>query len=240
MNSLKKDYKKLYQFQDKFLNWWKTLNLPFYLTGGTALGRYYLNHRYSEDLDFFVNADLNYTEYMKVIRKKISSAFRINFDNALFTEDYTRLILIENNEILKVEFINDVEYRSGETKKIDFGYIDTPFNIISNKLTAIVGRDEPKDIFDILTLALNYNFNWVNIFKEAKLKSIINEIDVEERLINFPMEWLENADWIFDPVNTDSFKKSLKQLANDFLLGRENSLCRTESIHIEHASLIAP
>jgi predicted nucleotidyltransferase component of viral defense system len=28
----------------------------FYLTGGTALSRAYLNHRYSDDLDFFVNA----------------------------------------------------------------------------------------------------------------------------------------------------------------------------------------
>lgn len=29
----------------------------FYLTGGTALGRIYLRHRYSEDLDLFVNDD---------------------------------------------------------------------------------------------------------------------------------------------------------------------------------------
>ncbi|MBW7858763.1 MAG: nucleotidyl transferase AbiEii/AbiGii toxin family protein [Leptonema sp. (in: Bacteria)] len=28
------------------------LKLPFFLTGGTALSRFYLNHRYSDDLDF--------------------------------------------------------------------------------------------------------------------------------------------------------------------------------------------
>jgi hypothetical protein len=64
MPSFKKDYGKVCRLQDKFLNWWTSLNLPFYLTGGTALGRYYLGHRYSEDLDFFVNADPNYTAYV--------------------------------------------------------------------------------------------------------------------------------------------------------------------------------
>ncbi|MCD4795127.1 MAG: nucleotidyl transferase AbiEii/AbiGii toxin family protein [Bacteroidales bacterium] len=34
--------------------------MPFYLTGGTALVRFYLNHRYSEDLDFFVNKRKKY------------------------------------------------------------------------------------------------------------------------------------------------------------------------------------
>jgi hypothetical protein len=29
--------------------------VDFYLTGGTALSRCYLNHRYSDDLDFFIN-----------------------------------------------------------------------------------------------------------------------------------------------------------------------------------------
>lgn len=51
------DYKKLYQLQDKVF---KVLSGHFdnlYLTGGTALGRYFLNHRYSDDIDFFTNAD---------------------------------------------------------------------------------------------------------------------------------------------------------------------------------------
>jgi|GEM_PF-1821872 hypothetical protein len=38
MNSLRKDYRKLYQIQDKFLKWWSNFHFPFYLTGGTALG----------------------------------------------------------------------------------------------------------------------------------------------------------------------------------------------------------
>ncbi len=43
---------KLYPFQDGVLRLMKTLQTPFFLTGGTALARGYLGHRYSDDLDF--------------------------------------------------------------------------------------------------------------------------------------------------------------------------------------------
>ena len=40
------------------------MNLPFYLTGGTALSRYYFNHRFSADLDLFVNNDRQFDVYV--------------------------------------------------------------------------------------------------------------------------------------------------------------------------------
>ena len=61
---------------------------------------------------------------------------------------------------MKVEFVNDVAYRAGIPVKSKKGNIDTVTNILSNKLTAIVGRDEPKDVFDIVTIAANFSFNW--------------------------------------------------------------------------------
>ena len=36
----------LYPFQDKILKVVESLKLDFYLTDGTALGRFYSNHRY--------------------------------------------------------------------------------------------------------------------------------------------------------------------------------------------------
>ena len=45
----------LYPLQDRVFQVLKALHTPFYLTGGTALSRGYYNHRYSDDLDFFVN-----------------------------------------------------------------------------------------------------------------------------------------------------------------------------------------
>lgn len=44
-----------YQFQDQFLDRFFALSLSenFYLTGGTALARFYYHHRESVDLDLF-------------------------------------------------------------------------------------------------------------------------------------------------------------------------------------------
>ena len=47
---------KLYPVQDKVLHIVENSNAEFYLTGGTALGRFYLQHRHSDDLDLFLNA----------------------------------------------------------------------------------------------------------------------------------------------------------------------------------------
>lgn len=224
MNSSKKDYLKLYRLQDKFLDWWHSLNLPFYLTGGTALGRFYLNHRFSEYLDFFVNADANYQQYIAALKSEIASRFSLSLQQSLFTEDFTRFFITDEDVFLKIELVNDVPYYPGKPAGYPFGIIDTPLNILSNKLIAIVGRDEPKDIFDIIQLSLNYEFNWMNIFEHTKQKAVINELDIEQRLASFPVGWLENVNWLFRPIEPDTTRKNLNQIAGDFLWGRQNSL----------------
>ena len=239
MNSSKKDYRKLYQLQDKFLKWWISLDLPFYLTGGTALGRFYLNHRFSEDLDFFVNADPQYVNYVAALKDKIGTRFAVNISQSLFSEDFTRLFIEDDHYLLKIELVNDVGYHAGNTINTGFGKIDTPLNILSNKLTALVGRDEPKDIYDILSIALNYSFNWQDIFHHSKQKSVINELDVELRLVSFPVEWLENVNWLIGPLERNTTKSHLRQIADDFFLGRINSL-GINKIPIEKAILLNP
>jgi predicted nucleotidyltransferase component of viral defense system len=63
--------------QDKFLRWWVAFGLPFYLTGGTALGRFYLNHRYSEDLDFFVNNNPDFAKHILFIKNELQKEFKM-------------------------------------------------------------------------------------------------------------------------------------------------------------------
>lgn len=50
-------FHRLYPFQDQVLKILFPIDTKFYLTGETALSRAYLNHRFSDDLDFFVNDD---------------------------------------------------------------------------------------------------------------------------------------------------------------------------------------
>ena len=224
MNSSGNDYRKLYRLQDNFLTWWKEQDLPLYLTGGTALGRFYLHHRSSDDLDFFTNADPEFGRYVKDLYKRIDTVFRIDKEQTLIAEDFTRFFVVMDDLSLKVEMVNDVHYRCGEPIKYRYGLIDTPSNILANKLSAICGRDEPKDVFDIVHLALNYSFNWREIFSHTRQKAVINEIDVIQRLHDFSTELFSNVRWITEPIDIETVSVYIRKISDDFLFGKDNSL----------------
>lgn len=80
MNLSEKNYIELYKFQDKVFEALEGNCGSFYLTGGTALSRYYLNHRYSEDLDFFVNDDPDFEKYYKNIRTRLAKLYKLSDD----------------------------------------------------------------------------------------------------------------------------------------------------------------
>ena len=62
---------KLYPLQDGVMNTISRCGVRFFLTGGTALSRAYYNHRYSDDLDFFVNSDDEYEDQVKEVFYKL-------------------------------------------------------------------------------------------------------------------------------------------------------------------------
>lgn len=64
----------LYPLQDKVLEIVGKLPVGFYLTGGTDLSLAYLNHRYSDDLDFFVNNVADFKSQVNIIIKVLADA----------------------------------------------------------------------------------------------------------------------------------------------------------------------
>ena len=145
-----KDYRKLYRIQDKVLPVLKPELGFFYLTGGSALGRFYLNHRFSADLDFFMNKNEEFHGLIKNIEIVLAKQFSLLKGQSIIYEDFVRFYIEDEEEVLKIEFVNDIAYRCGVPNNYKYGFIDTPLNILTNKLTALVSRDEPKDVFDIV------------------------------------------------------------------------------------------
>jgi len=63
------------------------------------------------------------------------------------------------------------------------GYqIDTLDNILSNKITVVIGRDNPKDIFDIYLI---YTIEWDEILKSKQDKLLFEFDDLIVRLKSF-------------------------------------------------------
>jgi predicted nucleotidyltransferase component of viral defense system len=137
----------LYPFQDGVLNIVKKSGAPFYLTGGTALSRGYFNHRYSDDLDLFVNQDDRYPDYVQTLFRHFEIAqkaghFTIDYNRLRRFENFTQFFLIRTLESetieLKIDVVNDVASHDGEFEEdATMGRLDSWRNILSNKLSAI-------------------------------------------------------------------------------------------------------
>ena len=231
MNSYEKYYReKLYPFQDGILKLVIDLKTPFYLTGGTALSRYYLNHRYSDDLDIFVNNEKNYSKYVQLVYSAIEKSskehgFLIDYPKTKKEQYFTQIFLVfAENDYLKIDLINDVAEHFGSFRNDQIlGKVDSWKNILSNKITALY-RLEAKDIVDIWFIAHAFSFNWMDIFNQAKTKEtgldIINIFDI---INSFPEELLDTVKWI-NPVDKKYFMKDLKLIAKDIFEGSANSL----------------
>lgn len=65
-------------------------------------------------------------------------------------ERFCRLNIIQGDISLKLEWVNDVPARVGEpTPHPVLGRLDTAENILANNITALMDREEPKDLADI-------------------------------------------------------------------------------------------
>lgn len=125
----------LYPLQDKVLKIVTKLPVELYLTGETALSRAYLNHRYSDDLDFFVNNVANFKSQVNTVIKALPES-GLPFDTTVADEGYARIFVFDGEHALKLDFVNDVPFRSGtpEVTKL-FERTDNLYNILSNKKT---------------------------------------------------------------------------------------------------------
>jgi predicted nucleotidyltransferase component of viral defense system len=214
----------------------KGLNTPFYLTGGTALSRCYFNHRYSDDIDLFVNNDPGYAGMVENIFRAWVDAekrglFTIDYKRQRRSEHYFQMFLLKQegeDEIdLKIELVNDTAAHYGEfASHPTLGKVDSLRNILSNKISALF-RYEPKDMVDVWIISKNMPFNWQDSIEEAKTKEMgVDPIAVYEIVRSFPVETLSTIKWC-KPVDAALFVKDLSVIAENILQGADNELSTT-------------
>ena len=224
MNSSGPDYQKLYNVQDKVINLCHPALKHFYLTGGTALGRFYLNHRYSDDLDFFCDDVQDFSDKVAEIFRLLQTKYALDESLTVMYENFARIQIL-GEAPLKIELVNEKTFHWGEVKMTSNNiFVDNPANMLANKITAILGRDEPKDVMDIIALSRSYSFNWQEIYRNAFKKHIMNEHDVATRLSTFPINLLDNQPWLPQELVLSEVPNQLQTIVDDFLLARDNSL----------------
>jgi len=194
--------KSLYPLQDQIFQ--LIQNDRFYLSGGTCLSRFYFQHRYSEDLDFFydgINSPKEEFERAIIdLFNRVGERFKLEI--TVSGEHFRRAFIHKDETILKVELIYENYRGIGERKKTGDIYIDSKENIATNKLTAIYDRKTVKDFFDLYFLLRGLDIKQIAKWAEYKMVPL----DYEGTLLalsNQPLEGtvVTNADVALSDFN---------------------------------------
>lgn len=124
----------------------------FFLTGGAALVGYHLHHRTTDDLDLFtLNAEA--FERARRVLPGIAEALSSRFEIRIEAPDFLRVALTKDDEGLVVDVVRERVKQVVPIKPVVEGVsIDPVEEIFANKLTALVGRQEERDLIDVLYL----------------------------------------------------------------------------------------
>lgn len=146
----------LYPLQDAVFEVASLYGDKLYLTGGTALARFYFNHRLSEDLDFFTT-----TDDLKLIAndlrlRLLERGFVVQVDKL---EVYFARLYVEIEDVsLKIDFAKEFNLVDPLQPTAQGIYINSLEDLGANKITAFEDRAAIKDIIDLYYITQQISF----------------------------------------------------------------------------------
>lgn len=141
----------------------------FYLSGGTALAEYYLPYRYSEDLDFFSENEIDIKALIFFLRSNKNELGYTTFD---LNTSFNRNIFMLNSQdsFLKTEFTYFPFPPIEKPIKHQGLRIDSLLDIAVNKLFTIYQKPRSRDYMDLYMIIKNYRFSIRTLMEKAGLK----------------------------------------------------------------------
>jgi len=157
--------------QKKFLDFLATKKLSsFYFTGGTALSHFYLQHRFSEDLDFFSEEEFKTTDITTIIGEAKRALKFISFD---FQQSFNRniyQIAFPKEKFLKVEFTY-YPFKQIERPKLHEGLlVDSLMDIAVNKVFTVTQQSRGRDYYDIFAIIKKTGWDFSDLLSRARIK----------------------------------------------------------------------
>ncbi len=210
---------RLYPLQDRVLHAFDGASTGFYLGGGTAASRAYLKHRYSDDLDLFVNDQREFGLWAQRLVESAASLPDTVVELRLREERFVRFDVTQAEVVLKIELINDVPAHVGEVVQDRIlGRVDSAENIFANKITAVLDRNEPKDLADIWGFTQKLNLSVADAIGGARSKAAgVFEADLARVLLSACDDDWSLIRWSDGP-SCDRFVTHLHALGESLLL----------------------
>lgn len=126
---------------------------------------------------------------------------------------------------LKIDFVNDIPYRNGEpAMHPTLGLIDSIENILTNKLSALIGRSEVKDVADLWQISRKISFSWKTAIENAMQKeACIDTLLISETLRQVSEDDFNRIRWIRKP-HFMRFQEDLVFIGQDMLEETDNTI----------------
>jgi len=142
----------------------------FFLTGGTVLSYFYLQHRFSEDLDFFSETEYS-SEQLLVSIKTISKILKPKKieQQKLNNQDVFYFHFDSQNKV-KIDFAYFPFPHFGKFGKINNLKVSSMEDIAVNKLQAIISRKRARDYIDLKLSIERLGWNLSDLRKNYRLK----------------------------------------------------------------------
>lgn len=211
--------RRLYPLQDLILGRLAAIETGFYLTGGTAASRTYLHHRFSDDLDLFVNDDDRFGLWSQRLIQALISAGPGRVTVVHQDARFVRLVETDGDLVMKIEMVNDVPAHVGELRRDPvLGLVDSAENILANELTAVVDRKEPRDLADIWGFCCRLGLSCEVALENAHSKAAgLFPADVARALLSTTKDDWELVRWS-EPPDSTRYLDDLKRLGERLLL----------------------
>jgi len=162
--------KELSSIQNKVISLFKKspLKNKFYWTGGTLLSVLYLQHRQSQDLDFFSDSPFSYYEVIGFVRQLKKELNLPRIEERKIFDRYE--FFLHNRKELRIEFVFYPHPKLRQRKKWQGILIDSLEDIAVNKIMAFFDRNDSKDLYDIYFLLTRKNYKIGQLLKLVKKK----------------------------------------------------------------------
>ncbi len=123
-----------------------------YLAGGAAILIEPNTTRFSRDLDYFHDSEKRVAEAFAADRRLLETK-EYSIVVELNQPGYIRAIVRRGGDATKIEWARDSTWRFMPTVRDDrVGFVLHPVDLAVNKVLALAGRDEPRDVLDALHL----------------------------------------------------------------------------------------
>ena len=208
-----------FALQDRFLEHFFAGPLAehFYLTGGTALARFYYHHRESLDLDLFTNDPAQDFALVNQLVLSILHTLDLRITSQVTTDTFIQYIVADSTGTsLKVDLVKDVPVHFGALVVNQGVRVDSLENIGSNKVLAVFGRTEAKDFIDLYWILQRSDLTFDQLFQQAREKDLgLSELFLAYALQN--IEKIRLFPHMLEPLPWDDIKAFFQALARQLL-----------------------